>query len=469
MNKFINFYLKYRAIIAMSVLTALILAVNFFKPLWPLAVVFVVLFYFTAPFELQICYTLYLVAFSGISQIYVSALLSCFLCMIIRYIIDVKNKRKPFYKFQFFFTLAFVAVFSLIFGKIDTNGFFNWALFVALMFFIYFVFIYHDEINIKKAFDFLFVSIVVSLILGLICLPFDKLDQQIFPFDGTYNRLRLFALNVNHLAIFCIFNMCYEIYQIVNVQLKNTSGLEFFKSKEFWINLSKFVLLGIVGFMTLSKAFLLLLALVLVYFVVALIIRLKTKCWVIVVPLAVLVIVLCLIFHDIVEALVSRFFVYDIWGTFFSKIFTGRTGIWVKYLDCISSSFNKLFFGVGLLTRDIVSTGPHNTFLYFLYRVGFVGVIALVVLLVKYAKDAKHKIKPTFFNALMLLVYIVLAFEEMVFSDRFFLFLVFGIILTLVPKKEKEGQEVKPEDNKNEEVEILDPKTTENDVKIENK
>ena len=104
-----------------------------------------------------------------------------------------------------------------------------------------------------------------------------------------------------------------------------------------------------------------------------------------------------------------------------------------------------------------------------MYRVGFVGVIALVVLLVKYAKDAKHKIKPTFFNALMIFVYVVLAFEEMVFSDRFFLFLVFGIILMLVPKKKNEEQEAKIEDNKNEEDEILDQKTTEIDVKIENK
>ncbi len=422
----------------MSVMTALILASNFFKPLWIVAAVFSFLFYLSSSFKQQICYTLYLAVFSGISQIYIVSLLSCFLLTTIRYVIDVIKKRKPFFKFQFFFTLCFVAVFSLIFGKVDTNGFFNWALFTSLMFFIYFIYIYHDEIDVGKCFDYLFWALVSSLILGLLCLPLDVLDQQIFPFDGTYYRLRLFALNVNHLAIFCIFNMCYVIHKIINQTITENKSLNFLKDKFFWFDFAKLVFLGIVGFLTLSKAFLLLLVCVLCYFILALILKLKTKCWVIIVPVVVVVLGLCLVFNDTVEALISRFFVYDIWDTFFSKIFTGRTGIWMSYLECVTSSFNKMFFGVGLLTKDVVSSGPHNTFLYFLYRVGVVGILALVVLFSKYAIDSKQKIKLKFSNCLMLVIFLVLACEEMVFSDRFFLFLVMAVLLTLAPKKKTE-------------------------------
>ena len=432
----------------MGIATALILLANFVFVLWPVATAFLVFAFVTSKFDKQLCYCVYLAVFSNISPIYVSALLLCFLWIATKYFIDVKKKRKPFLKVQFFLTLAIVLISTAIVGRVNVEGFFNWALFTSIMFFIYFAFIYSDEINVKKVFDYLFVAVAVSAVLGLALCPIESIKNKVYPFDGTYYRLRLFTLNVNHLAMFCIFGIAYTCYNLVNNVISKPKDLGFFKTKEFWFEVCKLALLSVVGIMTLSKAFLLLLALVFVYMFVFLIFKLKTKSLILIVPVMIAVAGLCLVFKDVFEKLVSRFVVYDVWDNLFSKIFTGRTEIWLDYLSYVFSSPWKAIFGAGSLTKDLISKGPHNVFIYLLFRLGIAGTIAFIVLICFYVKDSKKKIKPRFNNCLLFLIYFVLALEEMIFSDRFFLFLIMGILLMVVPKKNESTEnvdEIQPE------------------------
>ena len=449
-----DFYLKNKTYIDMGVTVALILLANFFYVTWPIATAFLIFAFATSKFDKQICYCVFLAVFSGVSPIYVSALLLCFLMTAIRYVIDVSKKRKPFFKTPFFITLAIVVVASLIFGKVDVKGFFNWALFTCLMFFVYFAFVYGREIDVKKCFDFLFVAIVVSAVLGLAFCPINKIKNAIYPFDGTYNRLRLFALNVNHLAMFCMFSLTYVVCCLMKNHITKKASFEFFKEKKFWFEFVKICILFVIGLLTMSKAFLLVVAFVFVYFLIFLVCKLQWKSLILIVPAIVGVGLLALLFKDFVSDLVSRFVVYGSWDSLISKIFTGRTDIWLDYFEAMANSPLNLIFGFGLLTKDVVSSGPHNVFVYLLFRVGIVGVVALFVLVCFYIKNAKSKLKVTFDSLLVLMVYILFSLEEMVFSDRFFLFLVFGILMAFQNKENEKIEENRTKEQKIEEKDV---------------
>ena len=424
-----DFFVKNKMVLSMAFMTVLVLLANHNYNLWFLSMPALLALYSVSSLSEQMCYNVYMAVFSGVSPIYVSCLLSCFLVTTIRYIIDVKKGKKQFFKFQFFLTLFFVVIFSVIHGEIDIWGFFNWALITCLMFFAYYIFIYSREIDVKRCFKYLFWAIVVSVCLSACLFPIEQFKTIVYPFDGKYYRLKLFTNNVNQLAMFCLFEICYLVYSIINVNMKTPKSFEFLKSKDFWFKISKIAVVTLVGLLTLSKAFILMLAIVFLYIVVVLVAKLKVKSLIVIIPMTIIIALLGFIFKDFVYKLFSRFFAYSEWGSIYSKIFTGRTEIWAQYRDSIRGSIISMLFGAGLMTKDLIAIGPHNVFIYFAYRVGFVGIVMLIILIYSYAKDAKSKIKPTLFNSLLFVSYVVLALEEMIFSDRFFIFLIMGLLL----------------------------------------
>ena len=428
-NNLKTFYLKYKPFIAMSVLTALVLLANFVYETWFIASAFALLFCATSSFEDNLCYVVFMAVFSGVSPIYASTILSCLLVTVIRYVIDVKNNKKPVFVWQLVLTASIIVLFSLFSSNVNVEGFFHWGLFVGLLMFSYLAFVYADEINVKKAFNFLFYAVVSSVILGLFLYLCGLLKTQIYPFDGMYKRLRLFSLNVNHLAMFCMFGIAYEIQSLVNSHITQANGFKFFKDKDFWVDAMKIVVFSVVGVMTLSKAFLLVFAFVLIYFVICLICRLKLKSLVLIVPAFCLMVIVCVVFKGTFRTIISRFSIYNEWGTLMSKIFTGRTSIWFEYGKEIFRSFQSLLFGAGLLSPDLIEKGAHNVLIHLFYRVGIVGVSLLCVLVWLYFKHSKNKIKITLESSLLFFVYIIFSLEEMIFSDRFFLFLVFSLVI----------------------------------------
>ena len=171
----------------------------------------------------------------------------------------------------------------------------------------------------------------------------------------------------------------------------------------------------------------------------------------------------CFIFKDYISSIFSRFVAYDGYDKLLSKITTGRSDIWAAYLKDFSNSVWKVLFGVGLLTTDLISKGPHNVFVYILYRVGILGVVMIIALVALYIKHGKGKFKINLNNVLLFAVYLFFALEELVFSDRFFLFLVFGVMLflkeiqedkvaiteTVKDEKQEDGDLIKPQNAKN--------------------
>ena len=438
MSKLKEFYLKNKTAVILAVLTSIILLANFFHFLWPVAIPFILIFFTTCSFGEMVSYIVYLSVISGVNEIYASAMVWMFILTAIRYTLDVKNKRKPFYKAIFFLTIAISVLFSIIPGDADIWGFFNGILIVCLLFFVYFAFVYFEEINIKKSFDLLFVSILVSSVLGFVIFQIGAIQDVIYPFDGVFFRLRLFTRNPNHLAISALFSMAFILYEIVSFDIEKDKGFSFLKNKTFWMRFVSVLFLICVGLMSMSKAFLLVCVILICYLILNMLILLKWKSLLVIAPMIAFVAVCAIVFKEKTVDIIARFSTYDVWNSFFSKVFSGRTTIWCAYRDHIRSSIFTMLFGAGLFTKDLIDIGPHNSFIYIAYRMGFVGVVLLGVLVYLYVKASSKKICPTIKNIVVFAVFMILSLEETILSDRFFLLLVFGIVLMLRNKEKYE-------------------------------
>lgn len=435
---------KYKAPLVLTTLTVLIFTAFIFEGFVKIASVAVVAFMVFCSLEEQLCLIMYLAVFSGRSPIYIVAILFCFVSLAVRYIFEAAKKEKPVHKKQLVLSLAIVAFFTIVHHDIDTEGFYNWAMFFCLVMFSYFAVIYYKEINLHKAFKTLILAIFVSIVLGALGF-FTGWVKSVYYYDDIVHRLRLFTLNVNHLAMFCAFSIAYLLSLVIS---KDFGGdFKFLKDKHFWFRCGYIVVLLAVGMLTMSKAFLLVVALMVLYVLLFVILKYKLKSLWFVLAMAGALGVCCLIAKDYISSILTRFVAYDSWNGLLSKMTTGRSEIWAMYLNEFASSALNVLFGVGLLTADLFSKGPHNVFVYLIYRLGVVGVVALSVLIYLYIKQGKTNFKFSFGGLLLIFVYLFYAMEEMVLSDRFFLFLIFGIMMLLKFKEETNDAAIIPEES----------------------
>lgn len=424
-----EFYFEKGKYIVLAAITALLFFANFWDPLWIVAASVCGLFYATCTITELFCFVMYFELFSTWDLFYVANVLTAFVCLTVRYIIHVVKKEKKIFVLPLAITAFIVLLFGCVHYHVNLDGFSKGGVLVGILFLMYYVFVYHKEIDLNKCYKFLTIGMIVSLVLGLISLLFSNPLQSIFYVDShSYKRLQLYAFHTNFLAMLCLFNIAYYIYKIVNGKEKVV------------INVLAILLSTIIGVLTLSKAFLLLFAAMVCYFLIWLVLKYKKQSWKFVIPIIVAACLFVAIFHEFVFDIVKRFLAYDT-GSLISQLTTGRTTIWKTYFEYSTSSVLKILFGVGLFTKDLISVGPHSVLLFLFYRVGVFGMVAFGVLVWSYFKSSTTKVKITFKNMLPVLLWIVVALEEMVFSERFAFFLVFAIILLVFDNKENKRVE----------------------------
>ena len=427
-QKVYEFYLKHKALIFLPAITLLLFFACYYSPLWIVAAVLTVPFYFGLDLGELFCYTFYFGLFSGIKLYYIVSLLIGFCFMLVRYIVDLAKKRAKFYLLPFTLTTIYILIFSLINYGYDTNGLDQGVLVISLLYVAYFVLVYGKTINISKCFKYLSIAIFVSLALGLLSLVLPKFGWKIYYYDGTYKRLQLFTYHQNHLAIICAFAVCYYLTEIFN------------KKKNRIMCAALIICYMLIGLFTLSKAFIVLLVIIALYSVVVLIKKYKWKSFRLILPAIAFLIVFCLCSRELVFKIIDRFTTYYRRGTetFLYKVTTGRSEIWNDYIADLTKSIAKMFFGVGLFSKELYAIGPHNVVVYFLYRSGFLGVVLLGLIIWSYYRETKGKFKVKMDNCLLLAIFVIISMEEMIFSDRFFFFLILGILMTRVPEKNDE-------------------------------
>ena len=433
-----DFYFKRKAYVILITMTTLLFFSGFFEPLWYVSLPILFFFYLTCDIGEIMKYSMYFNMFSIIGLFYISSLIIGVVVIIIKYVIDFVKKRRKFFVLPFVLTTMIAVVFSLINYGYDKIGLEQGALVVILLYVVYFMFVYRDVININKCFKHLVYGISISLVLGLVVMIFqENYAYQMFHFDGTYSRLKLFSFHQNHLAMHACFAIAYFIYLILN------------RKYVLWFNVVCVVGCLIIGLLTLSKAFILMMVIFFLYFALYLVCKYKWKSLKFIVPVLIVMAVFSLIFKGFVTKIFERFLAYNTTSSFINRITTGRSNIWYTYIEEITSSIPKMLFGVGLFSKELVAIGSHNVLIFLIYRMGFVGLTALGVLAYSYYKVSGVRFSFKLRHILPFATYFILSFNEMIFSDRFFFYLVFGIMLMSKQYEEKIGVLTLSDERKN--------------------
>ena len=415
----------------------LVLLCNYNVKVCFVALPLLLLFFATLSFaEIFEC-VFFFMAFSSVSPFFTGMLTALVLVTFIRYIVDVKKHKRPVHWLIVLVSSVIFVIFTCVFYEVSIGGFYNWALMTGLLFGGYLIFVYRDEIRIGRAFYFLIAGLIISALASGIVLLTNIQGYEVLPFDGVYNRAKFFTRHTNHLSMFSIFSLTYLAYLFANSKVNQIKDL--FLNTKAIVHICLFLCVALIGFLTLSKTFLIMFSGICVYLMIVLVLKLKTKSLYIILPLLAVGVALGFVFADFVEVLIDRFSAYYTSGTLLTQILTNRDQVWIEYFKISTKSIWTILFGVGMLTKG-VGFGAHNVLVYLFFRIGVVGLLLSTLLVWLYAKQVKTKTKITFFNFLPLFVFVILSMIEMTLSDRFFLFLVVGLLL-LFAKTENQPTE----------------------------
>lgn len=436
-SKVKELYFKYQLAFTLAVSTSILIISTFWNPAQYISVGFVIISYIFSSVEDICAGTFYFMLYSGISVFFMSVAVGAILVLIGKYIFDACKKKVKIYKYILILTTIISVLFSLIHYQIDSYGILLGLYTIAILYFSYIVFCYHKELSFKRIFKYLFIGLIVSISLTLVLslLSSAKLtrfvegelievtikEKMFLVYSDFYGsdfyRLELLTYHPNYLSIHCLMLICYGIYSLINY--KQTKD-------DLITNLGMIIVPTIAGFLTLSKAFYVLLILILIYSICYLVYKFKLKSLKYIVPILLGIILICVVFSDPLKKTFERLLPNED-GNDFNDITTGRFEIWKTYFGDLLGSPLKLLFGEGLFT-GYLGMGPHNFYLLILFRFGIVGTLMLIGLAVLYVFAYDGKFLFSLKRILPLAVFLIYSLQESEDDERI-IFLVVTIIL----------------------------------------
>lgn len=425
-----DYYIKHKLYIGLGVISVLLFVCPFVSKMWIATAIVIALFLATCTVQEIFTTMLFMMPFSGLDSLYVITIILAMLVLLTKYVIDVIKKRRKIFWFPLGVTLAIIALSSLKSIICKNNNIETGMLLIFVFALVYFMFVYHDEINISQCFNGLIAGLAVAVLMSMFLDVFfkEKFQSLIWSYDGTYKRLKMTTFHMNNLALLCIFELAFSVHSLLN------------GTRNAWIDVFAIIFVTILGVLTLSKAFLAMLAIFVCYFVFVMVMRSGKKAKKFVIWFTVVVLALCLIGHSYIEHVIDRLFLYNNGDNFFNEILNGRVDIWKEYLHDFKRSWHNILFGVGLFRKNFYYD-PHNVYIFVLHRFGIVGIIALGVLVYAYIKESSTKLHFTYFNCIMLISWFVIGLEEVVLSDQFAIFLLFGVMLLKFTKYQERQME----------------------------
>lgn len=151
-----------------------------------------------------------------------------------------------------------------------------------------------------------------------------------------------------------------------------------------------------------------------------------------------------LMFVVILGAVAVYYFAYDSVSAYLARLIgdagssigditTGRSDIWVEYINVIFDDVKILFFGNGLNTIIAsVGKGTHNTYLESIFYLGIIGTIILLVLI--RMSVGKISLKRAIWLPVLVLAIRMLAIGILTY-DNIWLYLLLIVILSIESKK----------------------------------
>lgn len=320
--------------------------------------------------------------------------------------LNIKLSAKTIILITLFFAFCFI----------PTNGMFGVGMIVkAFCFFTIFAIIFllikfPEDIRARFNLRVLIVALLCASLMALLR-PYSMHLQSIIEVHMVDRFVRFGALfgNTNNLSFFCIICISVLTYFLV-------SG----KSNKW--DILTFIVLVSLGFSTLSKSFMVIMA---VDFLILFVFAIKNKSralWVCLLIILLELAIISFIMPDLIYTYLSRFNFGLLDGNFedaMNTLTTSRYELWVSYLVFIVNNPLVLFFGRSLIAPIIGPFYPHNIYISSIYQLGLVGTILFVLAIVFFVKDIKnqvnYKLDSRISTTLVILALIAFA-EDIIFT-----------------------------------------------------
>lgn len=266
---------------------------------------------------------------------------------------------------------------------------------------LYLTYAFKEELNIKYLCKRFIYGILISTMFGFILYLIPEFKDIVL----LSNRFRGISGNPNTLQFLIVI----AISIMLSLYFRNQI------SKIAIIILNGY--LTILGFLTMSKAFIVcFIILAIIYFILMFIKNKKQALKELLLFIACLVFII-LLFLDKFKSIFSRFFIYE-YDNLLDNILTGRFSLWETYLDYWSTSILTILFGCGVSHKQPISLGSHSGYIDIVYKFGILGVILICGLSFSYYLESKHKKKGvSFINFIPLLMFLIISMEEFLFSS----------------------------------------------------
>ncbi|MFW3578598.1 hypothetical protein ACN9KL_09165 [Vagococcus fluvialis] len=372
-------------------------------------------------------------------------------------ILPVNNIVSLNYDFQksYFFLITIALIIRLlIFQRINTTLTIIYLLFVS---YIYLVATYFSGLSFSNLLALLNYSLIIFLVS-----KYNKADIQKIILLGSIGfllsswigvmryivenlnaALRSSSVLIGGTDTLRFSGLAYDTnyYGVWSIFLVSCLLVLFSKESNRYIkNMYLLLLISIasLGFLTYSKAFVLTLLLLIIFYIV---IELKMNPFKIIGVFMFIFIVAILLKasldFSIIEFISSRIIGKSNNLTSFT---THRDLLWKEYLNHIFSSFNTFLFGSGIRNQILHTQVAHNFYIEILYLIGFIGTIGFLSLFSVFYLKLKKRIskKISLFQLSPLLSFLVVAFSLNFFSvNETVMYLFIAIIFSTINLKEE--------------------------------
>lgn len=385
--------------------------------------------------------------FEQTNSVYALPLLALmFAIAVLKDAIKIKFKFKKEIIFPIIMTLALIAMCFLVA--------FNKKYYKEVLSFVAILIIALEFFYLRGRFDFEKITKIGSVLLLVSCafsfVMYFAGGFTLFHSDSS-NLKRFMGLTTheNMIATYSIMFMAFDV-------------LLFFKKKLKLVYFIIFeLLLAVAGVATMSKAFIVLFAiLVILYFIKSFMVNKKASliqlgCF------AIFVAIVAVIFRNKVVSLFNRFFIYFGYReNILDTLTTGRWAIWKRFYWRWCTTLKSIFFGLGVSYKPYEYI--HNFYLELVFKFGIVGFMAIVSLVIYFFSISGKNKKLRFENLIPFVIVLANMFIEVFIAKRIIVFFIAVVgIFYLSEDKQKVGESAQTETNQTEDLTQTETKQAE--------
>lgn len=265
-----------------------------------------------------------------------------------------------------------------------------------------------------------------------------------------------FKIDWKNVKRFCALTSHENMLATYAVMFMSFNVLLFFKGKlKIWYFAACELILFVVGFMTMSKAFLMFFVVMAVLYFIESFKKNKKYAFYQLAAVIVFIGVFAGIFNKRIVSLVDRFFSPDSGYSVMDVLTSGRNGIWRNYFYLWGTSALTVLFGLGACYNPYYYV--HNFYLDFLFKYGIFGFMLIAFLVFYYLKNASKGYKPNFVNYIpVVIIALNLAVEVFIAKRIIVLFIALMGLFYLCEREEHSQEKNEETSNATESSENLD-------------